>query len=187
MNKDVLRLALAAMCFTSVASAQSYSCKYLAKISAEEETLVNCASWVDGEPRFSPRLSRLALSANGLYQLYISFAEWPGSGRYYLLNDRSEALSLLPFDNGGDEFAEGLVRSRQQGKVGFYNAQLQAVIIPQFDFAWPFKEGKALVCNGCNTRRDGEHTSMIGGQWFYIDKSGARISPIGSKPGDLLP
>lgn len=53
MNKDVLRLALAAMCFTSVASAQSYSCKYLAKISAEEETLVNCASWVDGEPRFS--------------------------------------------------------------------------------------------------------------------------------------
>lgn len=94
---------------------------------------------------------------------------------------------MLPFDNGGDEFAEGLVRSRQQGKVGFYNAQLRAVIIPQFDFAWPFKEGKALVCNGCNTRRDGEHTSMIGGQWFYIDKSGARISPIGSKPGDLLP
>jgi hypothetical protein len=50
MNKDVLRLALAAMCFTSVASAQSYSCKYLAKIRLAD----NASRDKRGENRGSP-------------------------------------------------------------------------------------------------------------------------------------
>jgi hypothetical protein len=63
-------------------------------------------------------------------------------------------------------------------KIGFINNKLEVVIEPRFDFAYPFENGKARVCNGCTKKQNGEHYMIVGGKWGVIDQSGKLISPI---------
>ena len=49
------------------------------------------------------------------------------------------------------------------------------IIQPQFDCAYPFKNGKAKVGKGCNKKTDGEHSQWTDGKWYTIDKKGKII------------
>lgn len=80
------------------------------------------------------------------------------------------------FDNGPDEFAEGLARFVEAEKVGFFDDTGAKQIPARFSFALPFADGRAAFCDGCVRRCDGEHCSMSGGKWGLIDKTGAEIA-----------
>lgn len=93
---------------------------------------------------------------------------------FMYVNRQGLARISIMFDNGLDPFEEGLARTRQNGKIGFFDKTLKIVIPAVHDFAFPFSEGSAVVCNGCKPRKDvtGEHTSIDGGMWGVIDHKG---------------
>lgn len=99
-------------------------------------------------------------------------------------------ISCIPsIDNWADEFSEGLVRTSVANKVGFSDAQGRIVIPPIYDWASPFENGYAEVCDGCRERcatpggiveieslsGGCDHHVMDGGKWFKIDKTGRVI------------
>jgi len=96
----------------------------------------------------------------------------------FYISKSGKAVRTFFFDNGADYFEEGLARTISKGKFGFINDNLEVVIKPQFDFAHPFRDGKARVCNGCIKKQEGEHSIMVGGKWGVIDHSGKLISPM---------
>lgn len=90
------------------------------------------------------------------------------------------------FDNGPDYFSEGLARFVDKKKFGFFDESGMIIITAQWDFAYPFQDGKAAVCNGCKIRTENEHSSVTGGEWGYINKTGKVIVPIGSVKADSI-
>lgn len=76
------------------------------------------------------------------------------------------------FDNGPDYFVEGVARFVENGKIGFYNEQNEKVIPAQFDWASPFENGVAEVCNECKAVREDEHERMQGGKWGTVNMKG---------------
>ena len=100
----------------------------------------------------------------------------PNSG--FLAIDRQENViyEVFPFDNGPDESSEGLFRILANKKIGFADSLTGKVVIkPQFDCAWPFKNGIAEVSTDCSTQQEGEHSIWKSDRWFYIDKTGKRV------------
>jgi hypothetical protein len=95
----------------------------------------------------------------------------------------------LPVDNGADYFVEGLARTRKQGKIGFVNSSLDEVVAPTWDFAYPFENGLAVVCQGCAPQRveGSEHSEVVGGKWGYIDKRGRVVVAVTHERDDLPP
>lgn len=81
-------------------------------------------------------------------------------------------LNVIPFDNGPDEFSEGLARFSENGKVGFFDSSCKKVIAADFDFAFPFEKGYSVVCKGCQSVAYGEHSVIEGGLYGVIDPSG---------------
>jgi len=118
-------------------------------------------------------LTKMDFSPDGLAQAFIEHS-W-----YYIKRDGS-TLSVVTFDNGADYFSEGLVRSRINGKIGYFDKQFKQMIPPRYDWAWPFKRGKAVVCIGCvEAPADGsEHRMVAGGRWGYIDHHGHEIVSV---------
>ncbi|MFM2417135.1 MAG: hypothetical protein RL385_1858 [Pseudomonadota bacterium] len=98
--------------------------------------------------------------------------------RLYYVNAAGILRETLVFDNGPDYFEDGLARTVEHGKVGFMDGGLHVRIAPAWDFAFPFQDGFAVVCNGCRTEADGEHSRMVGGVWGYIDKAGRIKVPL---------
>jgi hypothetical protein len=91
--------------------------------------------------------------------------------------DKQEQIlyQVFPFDNGPDEPSEGLFRIEMNHKIGFADAKSGKIIInPQYDGAYPFRQGVAKVNIGCQTATDGEHSTWVGGNWFHIDKTGKK-------------
>jgi hypothetical protein len=100
-------------------------------------------------------------------------------GRLHYLNAAGVVVPVLVFDNGPDYFVEGLARTVQDGKVGFIDENLRVVIAPAWDFAFPFENGAAVVCDGCTLRRVGdEHEEVVGGRWGRIDARGRVVVPV---------
>ena len=118
-------------------------------------------------------LSKMVFSPDGLAQAFID-RSW-----YYIKRDGS-TLPVITYDNGADYFAEGLVRSRVDGKTAYFDTQFKQTIPPKYDWAWPFEHGKALVCIGCvEAAPDGpEHRMVVGGRWGYIDHQGHEIVSV---------
>lgn len=161
-----------------------FSCSYWDKKTDNVETLDDCAVLKDGKLVFLPALFAKTqdvdgMSWVGLYD-YTREAGLPDAD-YYVRGPESY-LSVIHFDNGPDWFVEGLVRSRQNGKVGYWDDAFNNHIAAKYDYAWQFQEGKALVCTGCKPQGEGEHIGLGGGEWFYIDKNGQRVSEIKSGP-----
>lgn len=101
-----------------------------------------------------------------------------GSQHYYVRAD-GHSLPVLNYDNGPDYFQEGLTRARIDGRIGYFNRQLQPAFAARFDWGLPFKEGVAEVCNGCTLAdpdADG-HRAVVGGKWFVINPQGQVIDP----------
>ena len=100
-----------------------------------------------------------------------------GSMLYYL-NSAGRSAPVFTYDNGADYFEEGLARTVRGGKVGFIDRDLDERIKPAWDFAFPFEDGIARVCQGCRAWAIGEHQEMRGGVWGYIDREGTVVVPV---------
>jgi hypothetical protein len=98
--------------------------------------------------------------------------------RLYYVSAAGVLRETLVFDNGPDYFEDGLARTVEHGKVGFMDRALQVRIPPAWDFAFPFQDGFAVVCDGCRFEADGEYSRMVGGQWGYIDQAGRLKVPL---------
>jgi hypothetical protein len=101
----------------------------------------------------------------------------------YFVTRQGKTAPALIFDNGPDYVVEGLARTVKNGKVGFINAELDQVVAPIWDFAFPFEHGVAVVCMGCvstpaHPDDEHEHQTMTGGKWGYIDKRGRIVVPV---------
>ena len=91
--------------------------------------------------------------------------------------DRQENIlyQIFPFDNGPDYPSEGLFRILQKGKIGFADSATGKIVIePQFSCAFPFEKGVAKVSGNCIEKKDkdGEHSTWVSDNWYYIDKTG---------------
>ncbi len=152
-------------------------CSYRASGQAEIAPHGPCATRTkDGSLRIDRRhLVRLNYGSDGLAEV---FAE--GVGWAYVRRG-GETLEVLTEDNGPDEFADGLVRIRRGGKIGYADRSFRIAIAPQFDFGWPFAKGRALVCRGCRvelSKLSEEHAAVSGGLWGYIDRTGREVVPV---------
>ncbi|ROP59036.1 WG repeat protein [Enterobacter sp. BIGb0383] len=166
------------------AATPTYRCSYWDKAGDSVETLETCVEVRDGKLVFLPALFEKTHDVDGM--------SWVGLYDYtreaglldvdYYVRGPDNYLPVLHYDNGPDWFVEGLVRSRQNGKIGFWDDSFKNRIPAQFDYAGQFKGGKALVCTGCTPQREGEHITLVGGEWYYIDKSGQRVSEVKSAP-----
>lgn len=142
-----------------------------------------------GEDDFSPladclrnAAGNLELPASSLKQLHFDrdglAAVWLGGQHYYVRAD-GHSLPVLSHDNGPDYFTEGLTRARIDGRIGYFNPQLQPAFATRFDWGFPFKQGVPEVCNGCTLAApdaDG-HRAVVGGEWFLINPHGQVIAP----------
>lgn len=93
--------------------------------------------------------------------------------------DRQENIiyNVFPFDNGPDNFSDGLFRIHIDGKIGYADSITGEIIIkPQFDCAWQFQNGVAKVSADCKTQSDGEHSTWLSDSWFYIDRTGKKVN-----------
>ncbi len=86
--------------------------------------------------------------------------------------------TILRFDNGPDYAVEGFIRYKDGSKIGFVDEACKIRIGAARDFAFPFSDGLAVVCEGCRSQSDGEHEMMTGGQWGYIDRTGRVVVPL---------
>src|SRR5689334_19943597 len=73
------------------------------------------------------------------------------------------------FENGADEFHDGLVRFVKNHKYGFADRNGNTVIAPKYDGAMRFENGRAKVCLGCVDKcvePECEHHVFSGGRWL---------------------
>ena len=70
--------------------------------------------------------------------------------------DTTGAVIVRPylFDNGPDEFCEGLARFQEEGRFGFFDRAGRVFIEPRFDWVEPFHDGEARYGTGCASSRD---------------------------------
>ncbi len=101
-----------------------------------------------------------------------------GSEWHCIDKHRQQLATILTFDNGPDYVVEGLIRYKASGKVGFVDERCTVRITASWDFAFPFSNGRAVVCNGCQSQSDGEHSVLVGGKWGYIDHAGKVVVPL---------
>lgn len=116
-------------------------------------------------------LAALQFDENGLAALQAGH-------QYYYVRRDGRHLPVITYDNGPDYFQEGLTRARVDGRIGYYDTQLQPAFGEHFDWGFPFENGSAEVCNGCHEGPPdaGGHTGIVGGTHFRIDRQGAHLS-----------
>lgn len=96
-----------------------------------------------------------------------------------------EKYAVYQYDNGDDYFSEGLQRIvDRDGKIGFRDTIGKIIIVPQFAFAFPFKDGYAKVTDiGHNKVVDegGEYHIWVSDTWYYVNKKGHKVDGIEKK------
>lgn len=90
--------------------------------------------------------------------------------------NEKELFEVFWYDNGPDYLVEGLFRIKKNEKIGYANKEGKIIIKPQFDCAFPFKNGKAKVSNKCKTVPDGEYHRWESESWYFIDKNGLKTN-----------
>jgi len=106
--------------------------------------------------------------------------------RIFYVSKQGKVARTIFFDNGADYFVEGMARTMANGKIGYIDDKLDVVIRPQYDFAFPFNNGVAIVCNACKSELVGEHRVVTGGQWGVINKAGKVVVPLKYDHNGLL-
>jgi hypothetical protein len=99
----------------------------------------------------------------------------PIDNHFYYIHKSGKKMLTLTYDNKADAFQDGLARTKVNGKIGFFNRNLEVVLPPVYDFAFPFHNGKAEICTGCQEKSDGENSMLDGGTWKKIDRNGLVI------------
>jgi len=103
------------------------------------------------------------------------------SGEGFLGIDRQQNIlyKVFSIDNGPDYTSDGLFRIMKDGKIGYADSTTGKIIIkPQFDCAYPFEKGEALVSNNCTKELQEEHSIWKSNNWFYINKKGKKVIHI---------
>jgi hypothetical protein len=100
-------------------------------------------------------------------------------GKDILAIDRKGTTLLIcyNYDNGPDPVAEGLFRFVENDKIGFADEKGKKIILAQFQFVRPFKDGMAAFHKNFTIEKNGEYTLMKGGQWGFINKKGEIVIP----------
>lgn len=100
----------------------------------------------------------------------------PKTGAIAIDNSGAELYEVFWFDNGPDYPSDGLFRIKKNGLIGFADFKTGEIVIsPQFDCAFPFKNGKAKVSLQCDVIPEGEHSIWKSSSWFFINKNGMTI------------
>ena len=91
-------------------------------------------------------------------------------------------------DNYADDFSEGLTRSLVGNRIAYFDHDFHQVLPPTYDWGWPFKDGRALVCLGCKVAEvdDEGHRPVIGGKWGFIDKRGREVVSVSLSQAEAL-
>jgi len=184
-HRNLLLTALVAAMATCALASEPVDCFYAARVAKKDSEggmtrHPRCATVQrDGGICILRRhLRALDFGSDGLATLTL------GGGRWFYVKRSGRALEVLPFDNGADDFAAGLVRGRRNGKIAFFDHSFLMVLPPKYDFAWPFEDGLAAVCAGCTEEAAGpehhapEHHAMTGGLWGYIDRGGKEVIEV---------
>jgi hypothetical protein len=91
------------------------------------------------------------------------------------------------YDNEPDDASDGLFRIIKNMKIGYADATTgKVIIVPQFECAFPFENGRAKVSYNCTSKSYREHYAWISDNWFYIDKKGKKINRQNSKEYNLI-
>lgn len=114
------------------------------------------------------KLSKLDFKGEELISVYMN-------NSFYYVRKNGKYIQTLTYDNGADPFSDGLARTKINGKIGFFNTNLDIVLKPIYDFAFPFHKGVAEICTGCVEKEAGEHSMLDGGQWQKINREGLVI------------
>ncbi|GAB2197029.1 hypothetical protein MAH4_10350 [Sessilibacter sp. MAH4] len=146
----------------------------------EWEVFEKCASYKDDVLQISKdHMGNLNFGKTGMTSFFTS-------GQYFYVKPDGRFLPVIFYDSGADYFQEGLIRSLNSGKIEYYNSDFELVLSPGYDWAWPFHEGKALVCKGCVlTPAEDGHKALEGGLWGYINKEGVEVVPVKYKAFDV--
>ena len=99
-------------------------------------------------------------------------------GQFYYFSKQGRAMPAISYDNWADDFNDGLARTNLGGKIGYFNKNLKLVIPAQYDWGFPFKNGRAAVCMECRKEPMGEHQKLSGGLWGVINLKGKLIKPL---------
>ncbi len=140
----------------------------------EINSFSDCAARLEGKLQIGKRhLAVLSYDEHGLGQMLIA-------GQWHYVRADGDAVAVVTWDNGPDDFAEGLARAHVDGKMTYLNRSFDVVIPPTYDWGWPFDQGLALVCRGCQFERavGEEHTAVVGGDWGYIDQAGREVVAV---------
>lgn len=96
--------------------------------------------------------------------------------------DRSGQVLATPFfyDNAPDPLQFGFFRIRdpKSGKTGYLSEDGSFKIPPQWDYATPFQNTFACVCDNCLVP-NGEYREIGVGHWRMIDREGKVIRDMG--------
>lgn len=98
------------------------------------------------------------------------------SGAIRCINNKGDFLfNVFNYDNGPDYPADGLFRIVDENAlVGFADTLGNVVISPRFKFAYPFKEGRAMVTDTGVLVVDSEgvdrHITWLSDKWYFISK-----------------
>lgn len=182
VRKDMIRYLCMALVLVPFSGngGEVVSCAYVpspTEINPEPELTpaADCGTLIDDDT--------LKVDGNILHKIYFGedgLAVMRFKGSIFYINKSGKTAPTIYFDNGADYFVEGLARTTRKGKIGFMDMRLNVVIAPAYDFATPFSDGKAKVCNGCRKQSSDEHWEMVGGEWGEIDKSGNFTAAMGA-------
>jgi hypothetical protein len=92
--------------------------------------------------------------------------------------DRNQNIlfDMVIFDNGPEEFHDGLLRVLRNGKMGYANKFGQVVIPCKYDYARWFENGLAEVTLKAREYIDmDEHRRVESDEWFTINKKGNEL------------
>jgi len=175
--QHVAKAGMMVLCLLLAVSAEAAECTYASKVTTgnrqpELTAQGTCGEFVgQDEFRISPEHLSKLLFRDGLAVVLVD-------DKAFYVARSGKAARVHVFENGADYFSEGLARTISQGKFGYIDRKLTIVIKPEYDFSFPFRNGKAIVCTGCVTVAEGEHRAVKGGTWGMIDTAGAIVIPI---------
>jgi hypothetical protein len=164
---------LTSLALASGGGAFELSCFYADKADGGSlESADHCAREEGGGLVFNPDiLRRMQFSAEGLSPV-------AAAGGWRWLRPDGRSVSVLTYDNGPDDFEEGLARGRRPEGMAYYDKQLNVALATSYAWAEPFSGGLAAVCSRCVIVPEGEHAMVVGGDWGAIDRKGALVLPL---------
>lgn len=154
-------------------------CGYIARPTIQNKSgdwqpYENCARYLNDKLEINPiHFRKIDFTPEGIAPFWTS-------GQMFYLKPNGDYLPVITYDNGPDEFQEGLVRRQIGGKIAYYNKNFEQVIAAKYDWGWPFSGGRALVCRGCKIQppQSEGHMAVQGGLWGYIDHKGKEVVPV---------